>query len=186
VLTLESPSMEFYQQTNQDPCIIGGSSCNSTNSALAFPFTLIGSGPPGSTYDTSSPVYTVQDLIDVLAGYTSFWVGIDINTAGGQDPEILQSFSLWIGGVQEFVYTGPSVLGAINNGTGWSDSRLLGFDLSGFDPNATAQFFAHITNASNGAENLFLVADRQPVPEPVALLMLGLGMFPLARRLRRR
>lgn len=181
LLTLEAPSTFITQQTAQNPCIFGDPSC--TNPA-GFGFTLFPSGGAVTSYDESSPLYTVQQILDIVNS-TTFSVGIDINTAGGHAPEILEFFSLEINGVEEFVFTGPAVLQAVNNGTGYSDSRLLGFDLGAFNPADQAQFFIKIEGATDGRENAFLISEgATEIPEPGTVMLLGASLLGAALRRR--
>jgi hypothetical protein len=170
-LTLD-PSVA-YQQLNNSPCVIGDSSCHNP---AGFGSTTVSNG--ATQTNIGSPVYTVQQIRDI-AGNT-FQVGIDVNTTTQPiATEVLDSFSLAINGTTQFLYTGPTQLHTNNNGNGWSDALLSGFDLSSFLGTSTAQFFATYHDATDGREEFFLVSGNTPstgVPEPGALALLGLGL----------
>ena len=190
-LTLEGPSTVIAQQTTQNPCIFGDPSCNNPT---GFDYTLFPTNPAGDIYDEMSPVYTVEQLVDI-ANSDTFAIGIDVNTAAGTDPEILQSFVVTVNGAEAFSFVngvdGSGVLDVPNNGTGFSDARLLGIDLSSYDPTDMVKFFVNVSRVSNGRENFFIIAEEgnngggDPVPEPgtMALLMIGLvGLISAKRR----
>src|SRR5437899_1362906 len=102
-LTFESPGSQIFQQTLNNPCILGDPSCNNPG---GFGFTLLPVQTDG-TY--SSPMYTVGQ-ITALVGNT-FSVGLDINQATQNVPAYTLngavSFSLNInGGVAVFPLAG--------------------------------------------------------------------------------
>ena len=183
-LTLESPSTLIVQQTTQNPCIFGDPSCSNP---AGFDYTLFPSGGTVTDYMEFSPLYTVQELTDV-ANSTAFDLGIDVNTArGASGPEILELFQVFVNGVIQFSFTdgvdGDGTLFAVNNGTGYSDSRLMTVDLTAFAPTDVVQFYTHISRATDGRENIFIIsADATPIPEPASAMLLGLGVLAAARR----
>ena len=85
-----------------------------------------------------------------------FAIGIDINRAGS-NLEVLELFEVDIAGTTEFRYTGPTPLALDNNGTGFSDNRLLGIDLTPFSDGDSIVFHAEISNATDGRENFFII-----------------------------
>lgn len=96
-------------------------------------------------------------------------VGIDVNTAQGQGAESLLFFGV-LNLTQHTIlsrYVGPTPLPTNNNGTGFPDYVLTGFDINRGDIAAGDQilFFARWNNTSDGAESFFLVP--QPVPGPI-------------------
>jgi len=140
--------------------------------------------------------YSLADgaFLAALAGNTSFAVGIDVNdTNKAQTLEsfyflnltqrtVLASFSPEPGGVPVL---------APNNGTGYPDYTLSGFDINRGDIRLGDQviFFARWSGANDGPESFFLV----PVAVPGPLLGAGLpgliaamgGLIMLARRRRK-
>jgi hypothetical protein len=108
-------------------------------------------------------------------------VGIDVNTAAGQGAEVLERFAVVaiIGGTPTLLAdTGPitQALPTLNNGSGFPDYTISGFNLDRADILASTQilFLARWSNTSDGAESFFLVPI--PVPGPIA----GAGPIGLA------
>jgi hypothetical protein len=144
-----------------------------------------------SPYDVTA-TYTVGTILDVLAASksTAFTLGIDVNTASGQPIEILDLFTMDILGSNvtgtgctaniEFCFgtttNHPFVLS--NNGNGFSDSLLFGFNLAGFDPTAVVAFHAIVSQATDGREEFFFIPAGTPaaVPEPATLFLVGSGL----------
>src|SRR5205823_1669289 len=78
-LTFQSPGAQIFQQTLNNPCVIGNPSCNNP---AGFGFTEI---PVSTNPNTlSSPTYTVGQ-ITAIAG-NIFAVGVDINQASQNVP----------------------------------------------------------------------------------------------------
>jgi len=97
-------------------------------------------------------------------------IGIDVNTAQGAGPEILERFVV-VDLVNKVIIADTGQihmsLPTLNNGTGFPDYTISGFDIDRNDIQADTQlaFLARWSNTSDGAESFFLVP--QAVPGPV-------------------
>ena len=187
-LTFENPGLLIFQQTENSPCVIGEPSCDNP---AGFGVTIIPTGPSGENYDLDSPDYTVAQ-IEAIVG-SSFFVGIDVNTAAGQDIEVLDFFAMYVNDVLIDSFTGPEAFALTNNGNGFSDALLRNFtSLSGFLDTDVVHFQAIVSGATDGREQFFLISSgEQPppppvIPEPGSLMLLGSGLLIGARRLRQR
>ena len=95
-----------------------------------------------------------------------------MNTATGQGPEVLERFAILDLGnhtiLSDFNPVGGAPLPTFNNGTGFPDYLLSGFNIDRNDINANSEimFFSRWSNASDGAESFFLVPAPGAVPEP--------------------
>lgn len=175
-LTLET-GVSYQQQQNR-PCLIGDPSCHNP---AGFGFTLIPVGTSAGTL--TSPVYTLDQLRSIAGN--RFSVGIDVNQA--QQTYSLESFQFNInGGAPEYTFTGPADIPAVNKGNGFSDARLVSFDITGLT--GSGVFSATFANADAGREQFFLIpegagllgAEDEPpahAPEPGTLLLLATGML---------
>jgi len=141
--------------------------------------------------------YTKLFLLAFLAATNNFSlnVGIDVNTATGAGPEILERFVVVdLANKLILADTGQihMSLPTLNNGTGFPDYTISGFDINRLDilPGAELAFLARWSNTSDGAESFFLVPS--PVPGPVigaglpGLVAACFGLLGLARMRRRR
>lgn len=122
-------------------------------------------------------------------------VGIDVNTATGQGAEILNRFAVVdVANKTLLADTGVinMALPTLNNGSGFPDYTISGFDINRGDINANTQigFLALWSNASDGAESFFLTPVA--VPGPIAgaglpgLIAACFGLFGLNKWRRRR
>ena len=168
-------------QSTSNPCIIAATQCQQP---AGFPFNNFVSSGAISSYNESM-AYTVSQF-----PFTTFDIAIDVNTAAGG--ETLQSFTVTIGGVLAYQYTGPTLIGNVaNNGNGFADFTLSSVSLAGLAGNTSVVFNAVWNNASDGGESFFLVngggGPPNQVPEPMTVALVGLGLFALAfiRRQRR-
>ncbi len=93
-LTLDTTQAAVFQQTLNNPCVIGNPSCNNPG---GFTFTLLPVSPT-SPQVTVSPTYTVDQIRTLLGGTSTFFLGIDISQAPGQGPYGLNSFMVNVGG----------------------------------------------------------------------------------------
>ena len=117
-LTLDTTQASVFQQTLNNPCVIGNPSCNNP---AGFGFTLLPVSPT-SPQVTVSPTYTVDQIRTLLGGISTFFIGIDISQAPGQGPYGLNSFTVNVAGSDAFQYTGPTDL--TSSGNGFSDALL--------------------------------------------------------------
>jgi len=132
-------------------------------------------------------------FLAALLGRTDFAVGVDVNDTG--TAQTLSSF-FFLNLTQHTVlasFTGGADgnIPSFNNGTGFPDYTLTGFDINRGDIRLGDEilFFARITGANDGPDSFFLVPQAAaPVPGPVVgafgipgliacLGMLGLGRW---------
>lgn len=142
------------------------------NNLAYFSTNVSGGGNPG--FDTLGIPYDGSFLRAYLQSVgdpsLTFSIGIDVND--NNTPQTLESFYLLnvtTHTVLSFFNT-PTPLPNVNNGTGFPDFTLTGFDINlGTDIHAGDQlaFFARISNASDGPDSFFLVPTPAAVPGPI-------------------
>lgn len=198
LLTLSAVALNdpLQQQTN-NPCVLGGSDCNSRRTAEINDFTVTPTGNGGANinWDLTSPGYTVG-VIRLLFG-NNFRVGLDFAQANGQADQVLGLFAMTINGVAQDVFVGPAAVPptpAGNAGNGFADYVLTGFDISSFAATDIVRFHATMPVANDGPDQAFLLRgpclDCEPtpnIPEPTTLVLFGLGLLGsgVVRKLRR-
>jgi hypothetical protein len=188
-LTLTQVPNPTVQPTN-NPCIICGT--NQPNQPTGFGFNnYIQNGNETSfiefstatvggslLQDTVGTGYSVSFLQAFLASRstTNFSIGIDVNTATGSGPEVLEAFALLdltthtVLAQYSLLQPGGTALPTIANGSGFPDYLLSGFDINlASIAGDNLVFYSRWSNTSDGAESFFLVPSAAvAVPGPVA------------------
>ena len=178
-------TVHLYQQTTNNPCVIGDPSCSNGT----FPETIF---PPNApSYDEFSPVYTVAQL-QAIVGNTIL-IGVDVNQT--VDNQTLSLFTMLINGVVVDTYSAnpatpvPPTTGG-GNGNGYADYTLSGFtSLAGLQPTDTIQFHVVMPSVNDGREEFFLISGSggvSEVPEPGTLSLVVGGLLVAAARVIRR
>lgn len=187
ILTLDNLGSAAYQQTLNSPCVIGDPSCNNP---AGFGFTTLPGGVV-AFYDSTSPTYIVQQIRNIAGD--AFFIGIDVNTTTQPfATERLDYFAMLVNGVVQFIYdpANPGTqLVTANNGNGYSDALLRGFDLTTFLPTDVITFRAILNGPTAGRDQFFLAGISAPtleVPEPGTLALLGLGLVGISVTRRRK
>ena len=147
------------------PCIISAINCPGQNGANDLDYTNYVAKGSDTTQDQNSPLYTVGEIFAIVGNM--FSVGVDVNDT--TVAQTLESFTMFVDGVARFVYTGfTDNVPNSNNGTGFADYLLTGFDLSAFSSSSTVQFNMKMSGLNDGPEQFFLVdaGDAPPPPPP--------------------
>jgi hypothetical protein len=183
----------YYQQTTNNPCVIGENSCKSP---AGWTLTVLPANPPGDAYNNiSSPVYTVGQITSLMGG-PAFMIGVDINQAN--KVQTLGYFGMLVDGVTVAKFAPPSpvevppTIGG-GNGNGYADYLLTGFNLAGYSSASLVQFTVTMPYVNDGREQFFLVregtAEPPPaIPEPATSALIGgglLGLGLVSRRFRK-
>jgi PEP-CTERM motif len=207
VITADTDGSPVFKQTQDDPCIIGDPSCNQNG----FIFTSRSGPASGGVYSLFTPVYDATTLTGVAAPSdipSTFTIGIDENLATGAGPETLDFFRTFIAtGCAEGTLAGAgdvntapagctltldpansfetdTVIPNNNNGVGFTDMLLLGFNLN---PANLYVFQMRWTGDTDGMEEVFIIPAGTPaVAEPGTLLLLGSGFVGLAALARKK
>lgn len=170
-----------------------------TNAAF-FSTNVSGGANPG--LDTVGTPYSGDFLRNYLLTHSDnnfqFNIGIDLNQTS--TPQVLQSFYMLNFTTHTVLafYNTPTTVPSINNGTGFPDYTLSGFDITiggaGGDIHAGDQieFFARLDPQNDGPDSFFLTPIvNAGVPGPTSGtglpgVLAGLGLLGLAYRRRNR
>lgn len=181
----------YYQQTTNNPCVIGDSSCQSP---AGWTFTLFAPGANNYT-NVQSPTYTVSQILGIV-GSNTFMIGVDVNQTNVV--QTLGFFGMYVNGSLSFDYSPasptpvPPTSGG-GNGNGWADYTLSGFSLAGLQPTDLVQFKVTMPLVNDGREEFFLISTPSqepppPIPEPTTSALIGgglIGLGLLSRRFRK-
>lgn len=150
-----------------------------------FSTNVSGGGNPG--LDTVGLGYDGSFLRAYLQGVgdasLNFSIGIDLNQSN--TPQTLESFYMLNLTTHTVLasFNTPTVVPTQNNGTGFPDYMLTGFNLAlGSDISIGDQiiFFARLSNANDGPDSFFLVPQQvAETPLPAAVWMFLSGMVGL-------
>lgn len=206
MLTISQTTDKDSTNPEDIQCVIYGNSCPPGQQEMAS-YDYAQSGGETQWTITADPNTAGTDAtlpdeytVGYLEGYVGrvFDIGIDVNTTGAKG-EMLDYFFVYVNGTLEFAFdddesAGGSPGGDYNigsvfaNGNGYFDWYLKTIDLTSFDENDVVTFVTHWYDASDGAENFFLVRNSRPpeIPEPGTLALLGASLMGLGFARRRK
>lgn len=184
-------SAPFYQQTTNNPCVIGDPSCQSP---AGWTYTTFASGASSYT-NVQSPTYTVSQIFNIVNN-NAFMIGVDVNQTNVV--QTLGFFGMYVNGNLAFDYSPasptpvPPTSGG-GNGNGWADYVLSGFSLAGLNSNDSVYFKVTMPLVNDGREEFFLISTPSqepppPIPEPTTSALIGgglIGLGLLSRRFRK-
>lgn len=204
-LTFTTLGAGAVSQSQSNPCVIcatqaqnpagfGFNNFDSTGNDSSF--NLFSSAVTGSfgngddlTVTPYSRSFLAAFLLAALDPSLTFGIAIDINTAkGGETLQTLQLIDLDAPVGQKIIFdiNGPIPMPDQNNGNGFADYLVTGFDLSSVGLNDRLLFRASWTGASDGGESFYIVPLAVPAPLVGAgipgLLLGALALFGLNRR----
>jgi hypothetical protein len=185
LLTLTGPiaGNTVGPQSDSNPCIIGGTTCqnpdtfsynqfspnndsayNRYSTAASTPQGHPGVNVPQGTLGTPYTSLQIAQVVNSLA----LTIAIDVNTTSAASETLLSFEIIQVVPGPDIVlahYTGPTLIGNINNnGNGYADWTLTGFTFAGLGFNGTEQilFRASWSGAVGGAESFFLLGAGPP------------------------
>jgi hypothetical protein len=184
-------SAPYYQQTTNNPCVIGDPSCQSP---AGWTFTTFPSNASDYT-NISSPTYTVSQITGIV-GSTSFMIGVDVNQTNVT--QTLGFFGMYVNGnlVADYSPASPTPVPPTTgggNGNGYADYLLQGFSLAGYQSTDSVYFKVTMPLVNDGREEFFLISESTPqpppeIPEPATSALIGgglIGLGLLSRRFRK-
>jgi len=196
----QTPQVDVFQQTTNNPCVIGDPSCKEPSGM----FYDRNSGSPGSTYDLYSTVYlaAASNNFGLNQIPLSFFIGVDDNFSNIS--EHLVAFNTYtcsgpVSTANTSAATSAACAGAAidqpnswnsstpgyslkdmslsDNGNGYSNFILKNFSLTA---GTFYAFRAIVSEDNDGFEEFFIIpAGSPPVPEPVTSALVGTGLVAL-------
>jgi hypothetical protein len=158
---------------------------NQSNYAM-FSTSVVGGSLASDTLGVGYSATFLRAFLISQADLTgTFSVGIDMNQTNANSPQTLESFAIInlstnkVLAQYSLLEPGGTELPVFNNGTGYPDYLLTGFDIDRSDVglNDNLIFFARWSGANDGPESFFLVANPTvaAVPELSTWLMMIIG-----------